>query len=192
MDNIVLCEDSKSSRNSSYNGLRLDNIVLCGFMGCGKTTVGRNLARKSGRKFVDMDSYIEEKAGMKVSEIFEKYGENRFRDMEHEACLELADTKGLVIASGGGAFTFQRNIDAFRGKDKIVLLDVPLDIIKQRLKNDTTRPLLQRPDKDEAMRQLYEKRLPIYLSAADITVSGKSTPLKTAYAILNAIDTQEK
>ena len=108
----------------------MDNIVLCGFMGCGKTTVGRNLARKSGRKFVDMDSYIEEKAGMKVSEIFEKYGENRFRDMEHEACLELADTKGLVIASGGGAFTFQRNIDAFRGKDKIVLLDVPLDIIK--------------------------------------------------------------
>ena len=110
----------------------MDNIVLCGFMGCGKTTVGRNLARKSGRKFVDMDSYIEEKAGMKVSEIFEKYGENRFRDMEHEACLELADTKGLVIASGGGAFTFQRNIDAFRGKDKIVLLDVPLDIIKQQ------------------------------------------------------------
>lgn len=54
----------------------MDNIVLCGFMGCGKTTVGRNLARKSGRKFVDMDSYIEEKAGMKVSEIFERYGEN--------------------------------------------------------------------------------------------------------------------
>lgn len=53
----------------------MDNIVLCGFMGCGKTTVGRNLARKSGRKFVDMDSYIEEKAGMKVSEIFERYGE---------------------------------------------------------------------------------------------------------------------
>ena len=86
----------------------MDNIVLCGFMGCGKTTVGRNLARKSGRKFVDMDSYIEEKAGMKVSEIFEKYGENRFRDMEHEACLELADTKGLVIASGGGAFSPSR------------------------------------------------------------------------------------
>ena len=160
----------------------MNNIVLCGFMGCGKTTVGRNLARKAGRKFIDMDLYIEEKAGMKISEIFEKFGESRFRDMEHEACLELADTEGLVIASGGGAFTFQRNIDAFRGKDKIVLLDVPLDIIKQRLKNDTTRPLLQRPDKEEAM------RLPVYLSAADITVSGKSTPLKTAYAILNAID----
>lgn len=170
----------------------MDNIVLCGFMGCGKTTVGRNLARKSGRKFIDMDSYIEEKEGMKVSEIFEKYGESHFRDLEHEACLELADTKGLVIASGGGAFTFQRNIDAFKGKDKIVLLDVPLDIIKQRLKNDTTRPLLQRPDKEDAMRELYEKRLPIYLAAADITVSGKNTPLKTAYAIIRAVEADGK
>lgn len=170
----------------------MDNIVLCGFMGCGKTTVGRNLARKSGRKFIDMDSYIEEKAGMKVSEIFEKYGESHFRDLEHEACLELADTKGLVIASGGGAFTFQRNIDAFKDKDKIVLLDVPLDIIKQRLKNDTTRPLLQRPDKEDAMRELYEKRLPIYLAAADITVSGKNTPLKTAYAIIRAVEADGK
>lgn len=169
----------------------MNNIVLCGFMGCGKTTVGRNLARKADRKFIDMDLYIEQKAGMKISEIFEKYGENRFRDMEHEACLELADTEGLVIASGGGAFTFQRNIDAFKGKDKIVLLDVPLDIIKQRLKNDTTRPLLQRPDKEDAMRQLYEKRLPVYLAAADITVSGKSTPLKTAYAILNAVGAEK-
>lgn len=170
----------------------MNNIVLCGFMGCGKTTVGRNLARKAGRKFIDMDLYIEEKAGMRISEIFEKFGEDHFRDLEHKACLELADTQGLVIASGGGAFTFQRNIDAFKGKDKIVLLDVPLDIIKNRLKNDTTRPLLQRPDKEEAMRELYEKRLPVYLSAADITVSGKSTPLKTAYAVLNAVESGEK
>lgn len=170
----------------------MNNIVLCGFMGCGKTTVGRNLARKAGRKFIDMDLYIEEKAGMKISEIFEKFGENHFRDLEHKACLELADAKGLVIASGGGAFTFQRNIDAFKGKDKIVLLDVPLDTIKNRLKNDTTRPLLQRPDKEAAMQELYEKRLPVYLSAADITINGKSTPLKTAYAVLNAIEADKK
>ena len=56
----------------------MNNIVLCGFMGCGKSTVGKNIARKSGRKFLDMDSYIEEKAGMTVSEIFEKYGEESF------------------------------------------------------------------------------------------------------------------
>ncbi len=170
----------------------MNNIVLCGFMGCGKTTVGKNLARKAGRKFVDMDYYIEEKENMKISEIFEKYGEAKFRDIEHNACLELAKTRGLVIASGGGAFTFQRNVDAFKGRDKIVFLDVPLDIIKLRLKNDTTRPLLQRPDRDEAMRELYEKRLPIYLSAADITVSGKNTPLKTAYAVLSALENDGK
>lgn len=164
----------------------MNNIVLCGFMGCGKTTVGKNIARKSGREFVDMDSYIEQKAGMTVSQIFEKFGEEKFRDMEHKACLELAEKKGLVIASGGGAFTFKRNVAAFKGKDKIVFLDVPLPIIKNRLKNDTTRPLLQRPDKNRAMARLYSDRYPIYHAAADIVIKGKSSPLKTALSVLDA------
>ncbi len=166
----------------------MDNIVLCGFMGCGKSTVGKNLARKTGRKFIDMDTYIEEKAGMSVSEIFEKHGESGFRDMEHEACRKLSETEGLVIASGGGAFTFKRNYEVFRGKDVIVLLDVPLDIIRQRLRNDKTRPLLQRPDRDNAIKELYSKRLPLYNAAADIIVAGQNTPVKTAYVIINAVD----
>lgn len=170
----------------------MDNIVLCGFMGCGKSTVGRNVARKSGRKFLDMDLYIEKKANMKVSEIFEKYGEDGFRDMEHNACLELSQMSGLVIASGGGAFTFKRNIDVFKGKDIIVLLDVPLEVIKIRLKNDKNRPLLQRPDKNKVMKELYQKRLPMYNSAADIVISGKNTPLKTAYAVINAVNNAKK
>ena len=100
----------------------MNNIVLCGFMGCGKSTVGKNIARKSGRKFLDMDSYIEEKAGMTVSKIFEKYGEEKFRDMEHDACVELAGLEGLVIASGGGAFTFKRNVEASRARTKLFFL----------------------------------------------------------------------
>lgn len=166
----------------------MDNIVLCGFMGCGKSTVGKNLARKTGRKFIDMDSYIEEKAGMTVSEIFEKHGESGFRDMEHEACKELCELSGLVIASGGGAFTFKRNSDVFKGKDTIVLIDVPLDTIKLRLRNDKIRPLLQRPDKDKVMKELYEKRLPLYKACADISVQGKNTPLKTAFEIIDAVN----
>lgn len=165
----------------------MNNIVLCGFMGCGKSTVGKALAKKRGMKFVDMDDYIEEKQGMKISEIFEKYGESAFRDMEHQACKELSESEGYVIASGGGAFTFQRNVDVFKGKDKIVLIDVPLAVISERLKNDKVRPLLQRPDKEQAMRELYEKRLPVYLKAADIVVCGKNTPLKTAYAIVDEV-----
>ncbi len=166
----------------------MDNIVLCGFMGCGKSTVGRNIANKTGRKFLDMDSYIEHKANMKVSEIFEKYGESGFRDMEHEACKELSEMSNLIIASGGGAFTFKRNCEVFKGKDTVVLLDVPLDVIKYRLRNDKIRPLLQRPDKDSAMKELYEKRLPLYKSAADIIVSGKNTPGKTAFAVIDAVN----
>lgn len=166
----------------------MDNIILCGFMGCGKSTVGKNIARKTGKHFLDMDTYIEEKAGMSVSEIFEKYGESGFRDMEHEACKELSQMSGYIIASGGGAFTFSRNAEVFKGKDTIVLLDVPLDIIKFRLRNDKTRPLLQKPDKDKVMQELYEKRLPLYSSAADIVVSGKNTPMKTAFAVIEAVD----
>ena len=166
----------------------MNNIVLCGFMGCGKSTVGKNIARKTGKKFLDMDAYIEQKAEMTISEIFEKYGESKFRDMEHEACKELSEMNELVIASGGGAFTFERNSAVFKGKDLIVLLDVPLDTIKHRLRNDKKRPLLQRPDKDEVMEELYSKRLPLYKNAADIIVCGKTTPMKTAFAVIDAVN----
>lgn len=170
----------------------MNNIILCGFMGCGKSTVGKNLARKSGRKFLDMDTYIEEKAGMTVSEIFEKHGEGGFRDMEHEACLELAEMNDLVVASGGGAFTFERNVQAFKGRDIIVFLDVPLEIIKNRLKNDKNRPLLQRSDKDRAMKELYDRRYPIYNSAADVVVAGQNTPLRTAFQVMDAVESFKK
>ncbi len=166
----------------------MDNIVLCGFMGCGKSTVGKNLARKTGKKFIDMDSYIEKKAGMTVTEIFDKFGEKGFREMEHEACKELSNMKDLVIASGGGAFTFKRNVEVFKGKDIIVLLDVPVETIKYRLRHDKTRPLLQKPDRDRVMQELYRSRMPVYRSAADVVVSGKNTPLSTAFAVLEAVN----
>ncbi|MBR1482085.1 MAG: shikimate kinase [Ruminococcus sp.] len=165
----------------------MNNIVLCGFMGCGKSTVGRNLARKTGRHFVDMDAYIEQKAGCTVKEIFAARGEDGFRELEHEVCRELAEKNNLIIAAGGGALTFERNVAAFRGKDTIVLIDVPLEIIRRRLRSDTTRPLLQRPDRDEAMTELYNRRDPLYRAAADIVVAGQSTPIRTAYAVNDAV-----
>jgi shikimate kinase len=170
----------------------MNNVILCGFMGCGKSTVGRNIARKTGRRFIDMDRYIEQKAGMRVSEIFAAQGEDGFRELEHEACRELADMRGVIIASGGGALTFERNVEVFKENDTIVLLDVDLETIKYRLRNDKKRPLLQRPDKDEVMKELYEKRLPLYKAAADITVKGRSTPLKTAFAVIEAVRLNHK
>ena len=105
-------------------------------MGCGKSTVGRNLAKMTGRKFLDMDNYIEETAGMTIPEIFEQQGESGFRDLEHEACQALASRSGLIVASGGGALTYERNVAVFKGTDTVVLLDVPLETIRQRLMHD--------------------------------------------------------
>lgn len=150
-----------------------NSIILCGFMGCGKSTVGKTLARLLDREFIDMDTYIEQQAGMTVSQIFESQGEAAFRAMEREACRELSQRKNCVVASGGGALTFDENVRVFHeAQCPVVLLDVPLSAILQRLQNDTTRPLLQRPDKEQAAQQLYDKRLPIYRSAATLTVSG--------------------
>ena len=134
--------------------------------------------RRHGRLYREKD---------RISEIFTDQGEDGFRDIEHEVCLELADKSNLIIATGGGALTFERNVRVFKGKDIIVLLDVPLERIRYRLRNDKVRPLLQRPDKNKAMTELYNKRYPLYKAASDVTVKGKNTPIQTTRAVMDAV-----
>lgn len=167
----------------------MDNIVLCGFMGCGKTTVGRKLAVQTGRRFVDMDEYIEEQAGMPVSAIFEQFGEADFRRREREACKELAGQSGLVIASGGGALTFPENVETLAATGCIVLIGVTTATVLNRLRGDTTRPLLARPDKEQAAKELFDRRLPLYRAAADVEVDGEQPPAKVAADIAAAVKT---
>ena len=130
-----------------------ENLILCGFMGCGKTTVGRRLAALSGRELVDMDAYIEKEQGKTVREIFDTLGESAFRQMETEAARALSQKNGLVIASGGGTVLNPENVRLLRQSGKILLLDVPLAALQERLKSDTQRPLLQRPDRRELERK---------------------------------------
>lgn len=163
------------------------NIILCGFMGCGKSTVGLLLSRKLGMSFIDLDTYIEKKQGMSVSEIFAKFGEAYFRKAEKEAARELSEKNGLVIASGGGTVIDKENAEILRSSGKIVLLDLPVELISQRLEGDASRPLLQRPDKEKAMRELYEKRMPLYKAAADIVVDASAAPLTVCGKIAEAI-----
>ena len=118
-------------------------IVLCGFMGCGKTTVGKIIAAELKMQFVDMDDYIEQKQGRKIKNIFSENGEDFFRDIEHEACKDLADAENTVIAAGGGALTFKRNVDAFKNKAKIIFIDTDFDTIKRRVGGDKNRPLIR-------------------------------------------------
>lgn len=147
------------------------NIVLCGFMGCGKTTVGKQLARLMGREFCDLDQYIEEKEGMSVSEIFALHGEEGFRQRENQAVREISEKGNMVVACGGGTVLLPRNVEAFHaGGSTILLLYVPLAVLQERLKDDKKRPLLQKPNRRQVISELYRKRIPRYREAADITV----------------------
>lgn len=150
----------------------MKNIFLCGFMGCGKSTVGKELSALIGADFIDMDKYIEQKAGRTVSEIFGQSGEKKFREYETAAAKEISARSGIVAALGGGAVLSAENTAVFKSGGLIVLIDVPLEIIIGRLNGDTTRPLLQSTDKLKIMRTLYEKRMPVYKTAAAVIVSN--------------------
>lgn len=160
------------------------NIVLCGFMGSGKTSIGRRLARLLDREFIDLDQYIEEKAGMTVSQIFEKEGEAGFRRREAQAAAEVAPGDGRVIASGGGTVLYPKNVELFhQGGSVILYLDVPLAALQERLKNDKRRPLLQVPDRRQVVARLYRQRCPLYRAAADRVIDAGAPAIVVAKRI---------
>lgn len=153
------------------------NLILCGFMGCGKSSVGRRAAKLLGREFCDLDQYIEQKAGMTVSEIFARFGEEGFRQREAQAVREVAAMPGMVVASGGGTVLKASNVEAFhREGGVIVFLDAPLAALQERLKNDKRRPLLQVPDRRRVIEELHGQRSPLYRAAADVTVDAGAPP----------------
>lgn len=158
----------------------MNNIVLCGFMGSGKTVVGRELAKIMGAKFVDTDELIEKEQGVAIKAIFAAHGEDYFRDLEYEMCKKVAQMKGAVVSTGGGAMTFVRNVEAIKQGSKVVFLDASFDVICDRIGNSTTRPLFQ--DREKAKR-LYDERKDKYLAAADYVVNGDMGARKTALEI---------
>lgn len=165
----------------------MNNIILCGFMGCGKSSIGRKLARKCEREFVDMDSYIEEKEGMTVAGIFAEKGESGFRAIETEACRELSERDNLIIAAGGGTLTFPQNVEILKKGGKIIFIDVSYENLCERLSRDTRRPLLQVDNRNEVIRELLDKRLPLYKAAASVYVNGNFSSSRVANNILTII-----
>lgn len=156
------------------------NIILCGFMGSGKTVVGSELAKIMGRRFVDTDELIEEEQGVAIKAIFAMYGEEHFRDLEYECCKNVSRLKNCVVSTGGGALTFERNVEALKESGKIVFLDADFDVICDRIGDSTNRPLFQ--DKEKA-RALYDERKSKYLACADIVIDGNMSARKTAMDI---------
>jgi len=134
-------------------------VVLAGFMGSGKTKVGRLLAERLGVEFVDTDAMIESRAGMKLSEIFEQHGEKRFREMESDLCHELSPAAGAVISTGGGMLIDAENFRRLSELGTIVLLECDVDTAVDRLRGGESRPLLAGSDGDELLRKRIESLL---------------------------------
>jgi shikimate kinase len=152
------------------------NVVLFGFMGVGKTTVGRLLATRLGYNFVDSDAETEKEAGMKVKEVFASLGEPAFRAMERKIVLRLSVGDEQVIALGGGAVLDPINIEHLRCSSRMVLLTASPEEINLRTRLDSTRPLLAEEDKLGRIRMLLAERRERYLAAADMVVDTNGLP----------------
>lgn len=150
------------------------NVYLCGFMGCGKSTIGKLLAKKLDKSFLDLDGYIEEKMGMTVTDIFDKYGESFFRKKEAESLAELKDAD-KVIATGGGALAATKNAMLSRQYGKIIFIDTSFPACYQRIINDKKRPLALNSTKHQ-LYELFKKRIPYYITHCDYQIDGNNTP----------------
>ncbi len=161
------------------------NIVLVGFMGTGKTTVGRLIAEKTGMPLLDMDSIIVERAGKPITQIFADEGEAYFRKLERELVQELAATEGNIISTGGGIVLNPDNIADFEKTGLVVCLLADAETVLDRVRHDTTRPLLA-GDKEAKIVELLESRKALYESIAHkIDVSGRPSPVPTAQEIID-------
>ncbi len=159
----------------SYSRNTKTSVALIGFMGTGKTAVGQVLAKRLKKKFVEMDSLIEQKAGKPISDIFREQGEIAFRELEIAATKELAGQKNLVIACGGGVVLNKINIDRLKTEAIIVHLTASPGVILKRVRqNPGERPLLAVPDPATEVRKLMKFRQPFYDRAADITINTSS------------------
>ena len=151
------------------------SIVLVGLMGAGKTSVGRRLARRLDLPFLDADTEIEAAAGRTIAEIFAEYGEDHFRDGERRVIQRLLGEGPQVLATGGGAYINGETRANIRTAGVSVWLKADLDVLMNRVRRRSHRPLLQDPDPEGVMRRLMEARYPVY-AEADIVVESHDVP----------------
>lgn len=157
------------------------NIALIGFMGVGKTAVGKALAKKLNWKLIELDLLIEQRAGKPIPDIFQQDGEIAFREVEVEVTREVSRGENMVIACGGGIVLNQINIDRLRQKSKIVYLKAsPALIMKRVLSDRGERPLLKVANPELTILELLRFRKPFYERAADITINTSKLDVDAA------------
>ena len=164
------------------------NIVLVGFMGTGKTSVGKILARKLNREVFDVDALIEENEGRKIADIFEEDGEARFRQIEKEAIKKIAENENVVITTGGGAALEAENMQVLRAKGWIVALTASPETIYNRVRNSRHRPLLKSPNMFLEIKRLLAERKKFYEVADYSFETDRKTPSQVADGILMTLE----
>lgn len=150
------------------------NIFLVGLMGAGKTSIGRMLARRMNKDFLDADTEVEKVTGVKIPVIFEIEGESGFRAREEKMIEQLTAMDGIVLATGGGAVISPANRALLKGRGRVIYLRAAPEDLWKRTRRDRNRPLLQTADPLGKLRQLHEQRDPLYREVADLIVDTGS------------------
>ena len=168
----------------------MNNVYLMGFMGSGKSTVGRLLARRLGREFVDTDNLIEERTGKSIAGIFRAKGEAHFRELETLCITEVAKQKNLVVALGGGAPLKEENWQMLKRTGLSIYLKVAPQTVWERTQDDPDRPLIagkSRKEKLERIALLLEFREPYYSRANIVVENNHNNPDETVEGILRKL-----
>jgi shikimate kinase len=170
-------------------GKRLDRpLVLVGLMGVGKSTVGRRLAQRLGLPFVDSDAAIEDAVGLTAGELFERYGEEDYRDGERRLVARLVDGQVRVIATGGGVFVDPRTRALLKERAITVWLDAPVDVLAERTARRDTRPLLKNDDPKGTLERLAQAERDAYAEAHVHVKSGQGAHKHVVEAIVAALE----
>lgn len=161
------------------------SIYLCGFMGCGKSHIGRLLAQQRGMPFVDLDRYIVEKEGRTIPEIFEQSGEGYFRQLEADCVREL--DSGYVVATGGGTLINESTAQYANEHGVTVFLDAEFEMCWERIKDDTNRPLVVN-NTEEQLREIFEKRRVLYKKHSHVVAKVTGIEEKTLENITSQLE----
>ena len=164
------------------------NLILTGFMGTGKSVVGRKVAERLGMDFIDMDDMIEKTAGIAISEIFDSFGEAHFRGLENDTVRSLAESENKVIATGGGTVLNPENLSALKKLGPIICLTATAETIYGRVCSKAHRPLLEVPDPVGRIGELLSERQPHYDKADYHIPTDEGSITKTTDEILALVD----
>lgn len=161
-------------------------LYLCGFMGCGKTTVGKIISKKLGLAYFDSDEEIVAKEKMTIPEIFDKMGELYFRKSEAETIKSFVNHKAVVSCGGGAMLNSETAKSVTENGGIIIFIDVPFDVCYERIKDDSNRPIAVNSTREQLLER-YNTRYPIYLENSTIKVECDCSPMEASEKIISAI-----